>query len=80
MKLLAALLLSGCYATGSGSLAFDRCNTGRVIDGCDPSDFPAINATLPPWPFPSLLVPIPEPAPPPKPETPGSRLLQKLTK
>jgi len=77
-----ALLVSGCYATtGEPAVAFDRCNTGRVIDGCDVSDLPPLVAMLPPWPFPSLRVPIPEPPPPPeKASTPGSRFLQRLTK
>jgi hypothetical protein len=71
-----ALLLAGCATTGD--VSFDRCHTGRVIDGCSPADYPALNATLPPWPFPVLIE---EPKEQPQPsDTPAHRLLQKLTK
>ena len=73
-----ALLASGCYATAGPPVTFDRCGTGRVIDGCSVDDFPPLIAMLPPWPFPSLIEPIPAPAAPA--ETPASRLLHKLTK
>ncbi len=75
------LLAADCYTTADAPpVTFDRCGTGRVIDGCDVSDFPPLIAMLPPWPFPSLLQPIPAPAAPPPAETPASRLLHKLTK
>lgn len=69
------LLASGCATTVT---TFDRCATGRVIDGCDVSDLPPLIAILPPWPFPALV------AEPQKakevPDTPAHRLLQKLGK
>ena len=74
-----ALLVAGC-ATAPDVVTFDRCNTGRVIDGCDVSDLPPLIAMLPPWPFPSLRVPIPDALPPEKASTPGARLIQRLTK
>jgi hypothetical protein len=67
MKYL-ALLFAGCATTGNPT-ALDRCNTGRVIDGCSPADLPPLIAILPPWPFPVLIE---EPKEQPK--------LQKLTK
>lgn len=72
-----ALLLTGCAVTGVNT-AFDRCNTGRVIDACSPSDYPPLTAQLPVWPFPNLVE---EPKPQPQPsDTPGHRLIQKLAK
>lgn len=77
MRLVALLLLSGC-ATAPNTVTFDRCNTGRVIDACSPADLPPLTAQLPPWPYPVLVE---EPPEQPKPaDTPGHRLLQKLTK
>ena len=74
---LVALLALGC-ATAPDVVTFDRCNTGRVIDGCSPADLPPLVAILPPWPFPSLIE-VPE-APKPAPDTPGKRWMEKLAK
>jgi hypothetical protein len=76
-RALFALLLAGC-ATAPTVATFDRCNTGRVIDGCSPADLPPLEAMLPPWPFPSL-VEVQE-APKPAADSVGKRWLEKVAK
>jgi len=71
-----ALLVAGC-ATAPNVVTFDRCATGRVIDACSVADYPPLVELLPRWPFPSLMQPIPEPPPP---ETPASRIMDRLIK
>jgi hypothetical protein len=67
------MALSGCYATTPPPI-----NCDPVVVQCNPAEYPPLFAILPPWPFPVLIE---EPKEAPKPaETPGSRLLQKLTK
>ncbi len=56
MKKLAALvfvLAAGCATTRG---PFDACNP--VMTHCNEADLPPLTAMLPPWPFPSLLMPI----------------------
>ncbi len=75
MKYLSLLLLAGCATIEPKS--WDRCNTGRVIDACDVTDYPPLTAQLPPWPFPRLVE---EPPKPQTEDTPSGRLLKKLGK
>jgi hypothetical protein len=75
MKYLSLLLLAGCATIEPKS--WDRCNTGRVIDACDVTDYPPLTAQLPPWPFPLLVE---EPPKPQTEDTPSGRLLKKLGK
>ncbi len=80
-RLSLVILLAGC-GTAPPLASWDRCNTGRVIDACNPADYPPL--MLPNWPFPRLFAPIEdaETAENSKsePETPAGRLLKKLGK
>lgn len=84
--LIAVCILVGCATAPPPIETWDRCNTGRVIDACDVSDYPPLTAMLPQPPFPRLLVPIEDATtpPPPTPLTPeqeaADRLLRKLGK
>ncbi len=83
MKYLLFVLLAGC-ATAPTAYDWDRCNTGRVIDACNPADLAPL-AHKAPWPFPRLIVPIEEAEAmkaekPAGPQTGAGRLLEKMAK
>jgi hypothetical protein len=86
VKYALLVLLCGC-ATAPTAQDWDRCNTGRVIDACNPADYPPLTDTLPRRPGARLLVPIEEAeamTAKPVPQTPeqeaAGRWLQKLGK
>jgi len=60
------LLFGGCATTGGPTAAdWDRCESKRVIDACNPADYPPLTEILPKsapgmTPPPQLFVPLPE--------------------